>query len=170
MLKTEPLSKTRQIRSALCLAAGGVSLLAGLLSAAPSAGAAEAVEFKKNETGLYRDIFDQNVYYEGTSYLRLERIYNTLFFKKERSRNLNLYDEVPDSPFFANRHARKRLSAAELERGYRETDGPDMSGDLLIVDGKFEGLLPHFIVKDAKGDQYLLKFDPADNLELVTSA
>ncbi|HXV27472.1 MAG TPA: hypothetical protein VD913_00760, partial [bacterium] len=147
-----------------------LSVFTSFLFLAPSLGGAEAVEFKKNETGLYRDVFDQNIYYEGTSYLRLDRLYNRLFFKKTRSKNLNVFDEVPDSGFFTNRHARKRLSAGELEHGYRENGGPDLSGDLTITSGKFEGLSPGFFVKDAKGDRYLIKFDPADYLELTTSA
>ena len=136
----------------------------------PSAQAQEATHFKKQETGLYRDVFDQTIYYEGTSYLRLERLYRKLFFKKARSKNLNIFDEVPDSSFFINRHHRKRLSADELEKGYRETEGPDLSGDLTVVNGKFEGLSPGFFIKDAKGDKYLLKFDPSDYPELTTSA
>ena len=131
---------------------------------------ASAQSFKKTETSLYRDIFDQNLYYEGTSYLRLDRLYRKLFGQKARALNVNAYDEVPDSPYFTNRHSRKRLSSTELEKGSQTTSGPDLSGDLTVIRGKTEGLHPGFFIQDRKGDKYLLKFDPADNLELVTSA
>lgn len=129
-----------------------------------------SVSVKKQETALYRDIFDQNVYYEGTNYFHLERLYRGIFRKKTRSANVNLYDEVPDSPFFTNRHSRNRLSPSELEEGFKENSGPDISGKLEVINGKFEGMHPGFFVRDSKGDRYLLKFDPMDFLELSTSA
>ncbi len=135
------------------------------------ANAGEAgVEIKKNQTGLYRDVFDQNIYYEGVQYFHLERLYRDLFHKKNRARNLNVFDEVPDSSFFTNRHARTKLSLEEIEQGYRETQGPDLSSNLMVIKGKFEGQYPGFFVKDARGDQYLIKFDGIEAPELATSA
>lgn len=132
--------------------------------------ASETVEFKKNQTGLYRDVFDQNLYYEGTNFLHLERLYRALFGKRLRAKDVNVYDEVPDSSFFVNRHGRERLSAQELRDGPRDTDGPDLSGELTIIRGKFEGLHPGFFIRDSRGDEYLFKFDPQDYLELTTGA
>jgi hypothetical protein len=129
---------------------------------------AQAQEMKKEQTGLYRDIFDQQIYYEGTNLLRLDRMYRLLFKKKLRALGVNVYDEVPDSEFFVNRHGRERLSAEALENGYKETDGP--SGALTVFQGKSQGQSPGLFVRDAKGDAYLLKFDSFDNLELMTSA
>lgn len=135
-----------------------------------TAARAEGIEVKKVETGLYQDVFDQNIYREFTSYLHFENLYQKLTGKRTRAQNVNVFDEVPDSAFFTNRHAKKRLPAKEIETGYAETAGPDLSGPLTIIDGKFEGLHPGFFVKDAKGDGYLLKFDDIDNFELQTSA
>ncbi len=149
-----------------------ILLIAAIFSFALCRGvyASETVEFKKNQTGLYRDVFDQNLYYEGTQFLHLERLYRALFGKRLRAKDVNVYDEVPDSAFFVNRHGRERLSAQELKDGPRETDGPDLSGDLTIVRGKFEGLHPGFFIQDSRGDEYLLKFDPQDYFELTTGA
>lgn len=154
---------------------GLLLLLAVLAGWNPSlfadAGAAEAApQYKKNPTSFYKDIFDQEVFYEGTQDLDLEHVYNTITFKKPRAVNVNVYDEVPDSPFFTNRQGRKKMSISELEKGYSETEGPDSQGELLIYDGKFEGLHPGFFVQDAKGDKYLFKFDAIGYLELATSA
>ncbi|MCM8775171.1 MAG: hypothetical protein NC930_02285 [Candidatus Omnitrophica bacterium] len=132
--------------------------------------AEETVEFKKNQSGLYKDIFDQNIYYEFTHYLNLDYLCRALFMKKVRAQNVNCYDEVPDSTFFTNRHGRKKLSLAELESGHRETPGPDLGANLTIVDGKFEGVHPGFFVLDRRGDKYLLKFDPVDYIEQATSS
>jgi hypothetical protein len=171
MKEQTSMSKVRRLfKPGFSLRSVGAILAMGCFLALPVQAAPESTSFKKNETGLYRDIFDQNMYYEGTSYLRLERLYQRLFGKKVRAANVNLFDEVPDSIFFTNRHARQKLSQEELERGYRENDGPDLSGNLEIVNGKFEGLHPGFFVKDARGNEYLLKFDAVDNFELATSA
>src|SRR3989338_4615324 len=147
-----------------------VALSVAGASAAFAADVAKTVEFKEQETGLYRDVFDQNLYYEGVNYLHLDRFYRDVFNKKVCAANVNVFYEVPDSNLFMNRHARTSLSKEDMERGYRETEGRDLSGDLLITSGKFEGLHPGFFVKDAKGDAYLVKFDPVDNFELVTAA
>ncbi|MBI3316502.1 MAG: hypothetical protein HYZ85_00665 [Candidatus Omnitrophica bacterium] len=136
----------------------------------PQAAAENAPVVKKQKTGIYRDIFDQNIYYEGTHLLHLERLYRKIFRKKSRAANVNVFDEVADSAFFTNRHARNRLSAEDLEKGSLENSGPDASGKLEIINGKFEGMHPGFFVRDSKGDKYLLKFDPMDYLELSTSA
>lgn len=148
--------------------AGIIALI--VLSMAQSVQAAEVVEFKKNRTSLSRDVFDQNFYYEGTSLLRFDRLYRKIFRKKNPAKSVNVFDEVPDNTFFTNRHSRKALSEKELKTGYQENDGPDTTQDLTISRGKFAGVNPGFFVKDSRGDEYILKFDPADNLEMESAA
>lgn len=132
--------------------------------------AAESVEIKKNPASLYKDIFDHNVYYDNTAYLRLDRLGRLLSGKKVRSYSANVYDEVADGPFFTNRHSRTPLSGAELTKGYQENSGPDLSGSLKITGGQLEGLRPLFVVQDSKGDEYTLYFDAPDSLGLMTGA
>jgi len=158
----------RKLSGILFAGALAILTLPETLSWASEAG--DPAAWDKKQTGLYRDVFDQNLYYEGTQILHLDRVYRRLFGKKISSANVNLYDEVPDNSLFTNRHARNRLSAKELENGYRETDGPDLSGPLTVVKGKFEGLHPGFFVRDQKGDEYLFKFDPLDYRGMVTGA
>ncbi len=147
----------------------GVALFTLIFSQQPVFGT-ETAAFKKQETGLYPDVFNQNFYYEGTNLLHLDRLYRYLFRRDVHAANVNVFDEVPDSSFFSNRHARKRLSTQELKDGPKETDGPDLSDKMTITSGKFEGLHPGFFVQDRKGDKYLLKFDDIDSFELVTAA
>ncbi len=143
-----------------------VFLAAGALFAeTPSA----KTTYPKRQTGLYRDVSDQNIYYEGVEYLRFERLHQ-LLGQKKRALDINVFDEIPDSNFFTNRHSRSRLSSEELKKGPSVTDGPDASGPWTITKGKFDGITPGFFVKDAKGGKYLLKFDPEDSLELGTGA
>lgn len=148
------------------------TLLLALMIAAPyAAPAAEnpPAPMKKTNATLYTDLVNQSMHYEFTSYLRLDRLYNKLFNKKVHAQDINVYDELPDSSFFQNRHARKRLTLEELAKGPAVNDGP-ADGTITIIKGKAEGLNPGFFVKDSRGDKYLLKFDPISNRELTSSA
>lgn len=163
MLKADLLSKVKRAFS--------IFLMCAFVSGQPLLRAEEAAEFKKSETGFYRDIFDENIYHEGVNYFHLERLYRKLFNKKSHAINVNAFDEIPDNTFFTNRHARKRLSPSELEKGAQETTEPDLSGNLTVLQAKFMGSEPgRILIRDARGEEYLLKFDLFDHLELVTSS
>lgn len=129
-----------------------------------------APELKKKESTLSRDIFEQGMYYEGINYLHFDRLYRAIFRKKVHAKDVNTYDEVPDSTFFTNRHGRKPLTAQQLVEGYRENSGPDMSKPLQIIGGQFGEFNNRITALDAKGDKYLLKFDHAEALALATAA
>ncbi len=129
-----------------------------------------AEEIKKHETGLYRDIFLQNIYFEATNWFHLERFYRGITGKKSPALDVNDFDEVSDSLFFTNRHAKKALSAQDLVQGYHENDGPDLTKPYTVIRGKFDGLHPGFFIRDEKGDEYLLKFDSDEGFELATTA
>lgn len=132
--------------------------------------AQEAGKFKEREASFYSDFFDQNIYSEGVNQLDLGRWQRKLFREKLPSKNVNVFDEVPDSGFFTNRQGRERLSPAALEKGYQETSGPDLAKPLEVIAAEQRGIYPRFLAKDARGDEYLLEFDPQGNLELVTGA
>lgn len=85
----------------------------------------------------------------------------------KRAVNINTIDEVPDSSWFTNRVGRGGWTNERLAKG-PDTSGP--SGDLTIVSGKMEGRSPGFIVRDAGGTQYFIKFDPPSNPEMASGA
>lgn len=146
-----------------------LSLLLAVAVAFPAGlHAEEAVVFKKNETSVGRDIFEQNFYYEGTNYLRLDRLYRKLFHKKAAAKSVNVFDEVPDNTFFTNRHARKALSSGDISQGAGAAAAN--LGKLTIEGGYFAEVGTFLLVKDAQGNQYRLKFDHADHVELETGA
>jgi len=152
---------------------GRLASLAAVLSLflLPSVfGETVASNYSKEESALYRDVFDQNVYYEGTQYLHLERLYRRLFGKRKSSLNINVFDEVPNSTFFTNRHGREALSLEELKQGPAKADGPGAGTQWSIAKGKFKGITPGFFVQNQAGEKFLLKFDPIDNFELSTGA
>ena len=84
--------------------------------------------------------------------------------------NANALDEAPDSTWFTNRHGRRRLAAAELERGPQRDRAPAAKGSYVILSGKSYGMTPGFVMKDAKGDRYIVKFDPPRFPDVPTGA
>ncbi|HET9219345.1 MAG TPA: hypothetical protein VFR18_20330 [Terriglobia bacterium] len=84
--------------------------------------------------------------------------------------NVNTVGEVPDSSWFQNRHAMKRMSIEELVRGPNTGSGPSMDGPWFVIGAKTEGITPGFRIRDSRGDVYFIKFDPPSNPEMATAA
>jgi hypothetical protein len=87
-----------------------------------------------------------------------------------RALNINTLGEVPDSSWFQNRHAVNRMSVDDLVRGPNRGAGPSMDQPWLVIGAKTEGITPGFRIRDARGDVYVIKFDPPKNPELATAA
>lgn len=85
---------------------------------------------------------------------------------------IDAFDEVPDSTWFTNRHASTRLSLDDLAHGTTTEGGaPDMTGPLTAISAKESlGSTPGFVIRDAKDDTYLLKFDPPLHPEMTTAS
>jgi hypothetical protein len=103
---------------------------------------------------------------------------NTLFARGQRasrtegqlpSQAINTVDEVPDSAWYTNRHAGRRMAIDELKRGAGDANAP-AAGTWTVVAAKNEGVTPGFRIRDAAGRQYLLKFDPPSNPEMASAA
>lgn len=125
---------------------------------------------EKRETSFYRDFFDSVMYDSFAELLRFDHIWNRITFRKKQALDVNVFDEVPNSGFFVNRHGKERMSIEALKRGPATTTEPDPSGPWRILKGKIEGVSTGLFIEDNKGDQYLLKFDPKSNPEMATSA
>lgn len=78
--------------------------------------------------------------------------------------NVNALGEVPNSAWFTNRIGLFPLSPAEAARGPGPGTGPDRSAPWTVVGVKTEGVTPGFTIQDARGDRYLIKFDPPGGL------
>ncbi len=82
--------------------------------------------------------------------------------------NVNTLGEVPDSSWFTNRIGRNQMTLDELVRGPNQVDGP-AAGTWLVTGRPGAGITPKFTIRDARGDTYLIKLDPADFPELASS-
>jgi len=92
--------------------------------------------------------------------------------RAEQARNVNAFDEVPDSSWFINRMGAKPMSEKEVEEGFC-TPGPTLDpdgedGSWLIDHGKDNGANPGFRVK-SKGTKYMMKTDDTQG-ERATAA
>jgi hypothetical protein len=84
----------------------------------------------------------------------------------EPAHNTNSLDEVPDSSWFTNRIGVRRMTAQEAARG-PANDGPPKP-PMTVIKGKSGGGNPGFLVEDASGRRFLIKFDTKENPELQT--
>jgi hypothetical protein len=85
-----------------------------------------------------------------------------------RALNVNTLDEVPDSSWFTNRLGREDMSVEDVVRGPDRVDGP-APGVWHVTGRPDSGITPKFTIRDARGDTYLIKLDPARFPELPSS-
>jgi hypothetical protein len=97
---------------------------------------------------------------------------NETFGDSSRSRgpalNINTLGEVPDSSWFTNRIGRYDMRIDEIVRGPNRVDGP-ADGPWQVTGRPDSGITPKFTIRDARGDTYLIKLDPASHPELPSS-
>lgn len=82
--------------------------------------------------------------------------------------SVNALDEVLNSSWFTNRIGLFPMTPEEAARGCGAGDGPDRSGPWTVVSAKTEGVTAGFNIRDAKGDVYVIKFDPPGYLGLTS--
>ena len=73
--------------------------------------------------------------------------------------DLNALDEVPNSTWFTNRIGLGLIDPQAVARG-PGGNGPDRSAPWQVIGAKVDGVTPGFQIRDARGDVYLIKFDP----------
>lgn len=84
--------------------------------------------------------------------------------------NITHFDDVVNSAWFEHRNDLGEMSPEDIWRGPSTVTGPDTSRVLTVVAGKAQGISPGFTVRDARGDTYIVKFDPSGFLHLSSAA
>jgi hypothetical protein len=84
--------------------------------------------------------------------------------------NLTRFDDVVPSAWFEHRNAATRLATEQVEVGPTVGTGPDTTGALEIISAKVQGVSPGFNIRDARGDRYVVKFDPKGFLHMSSAA
>jgi hypothetical protein len=89
--------------------------------------------------------------------------------RHERARGINALDEVPNSTWFTNRIGVREVSVEEIKDMPGSVGTPEDYKPWTIVSSKVGGLSVGFIMKDARGEKFLLKFDPKGFPETETA-
>lgn len=84
--------------------------------------------------------------------------------------DVNALDEVPDSSWFVNRVSRAPLSPSDMASGPCTTPPLDPNGPWTVTGAKPNGYNPGFLIKDADGRKFLVKFDGVVEGERPTAA
>jgi hypothetical protein len=87
--------------------------------------------------------------------------------RHRRALGINAIDEVPDSTWFTNRRG---LSVEQMRAGPATVDSPEQHLPWTIESTGYGGSSTSFIIRDARGIKYLLKFDSARLPEAETAA
>ena len=125
---------------------------------------------KENTINLYEDAVDKVFTQEIDDFFNIPRHIRNLTNQYKQAKNVNAFDDVPNSTWFTNRNGKRPMSVEELKRGPDRGSGPLADGPLTIIDTKDEGATPGFTIKDRREDIYFIKFDPKGYPELITTA
>jgi hypothetical protein len=85
------------------------------------------------------------------------------------ARDVNALDDVPDSTWFTNRIGIRDLSAEDIKSGGRETFAAP-KGPWVVTGTKVGGASPGFVVRDAAGAKFIMKFDSNGAPDMQTGA
>jgi hypothetical protein len=107
-------------------------------------------------------------FFDGSFYRRLIRVLEIP--RPRRAQGVNALDEVPDSTWFTNRVGVRDIAPDELRAAPGGVGSPEPHRPWTIHSSKVGGQSVGFIIKDARGEKFLLKFDQAAFPETETAA
>ena len=88
----------------------------------------------------------------------------------QRALGVNALDEVPSSTWFTNRIGVRDVSLAEMREGPASVGSPEAHRPWKVLSTKVGGADIGFIVADARGKRFILKFDKPGYPETETAA
>lgn len=86
------------------------------------------------------------------------------------AQGINTLGEVPDGPWYQNRHASRRMSPEQLRRGPGNERPPALDKPWETITVKQYGFRPGLLIQDSRKQLYLLRFDPRSYPEVSTGA
>ncbi len=112
--------------------------------------------------------FLRGFYHFNSFYLRAKR--GLTLERDRRALGTNSFDEVPDSTWFTNRVGVRHVTPEEIRRGPGSGEAPDQHLPWTVLSAKEGGTAVGFIVEDARGVKFILKFDQKHAPEIETGA
>jgi hypothetical protein len=125
---------------------------------------------EERDSDLTVDFFEQSIRKPLTYIFIPPRALRSWLSNKVEAYNPTAEDDIVNSTWFRHRNGRRRMTAAEVARGPLHGVPPDTSGPWTVIGAKVRGVTPGYLVRDATGSVYLIKFDPPDYDELMTAA
>jgi hypothetical protein len=114
-----------------------------------------------------REVVMDVYHWDGVVQRRIDR--GLALPRPRRALGVNALDEVPDSTWFTNRIGTRDMAIDELVRGPLTLDSPELHGPWIIQSAKPGNSDIGFIVRDARGVKFLIKFDAAGYPEQETA-
>jgi hypothetical protein len=90
--------------------------------------------------------------------------------RARRALGINALDDVPDSTWFTNRLGARDVTPGELRASPGTTGSPEPHLPWTVHSTKVGGATIGFIIKDARGEKFILKFDKPGSPETETAA
>jgi hypothetical protein len=122
------------------------------------------------DPSLANEIIEMSFGYQMKQMLDAPRLVRKLAGRPYQALNVDRFDEVPNSTWFTNRNSFEPMSLAAITKGPNETGPPAPTGIWKVVALKSAGVTPGMTIVDARGERYLIKFDPPDFAELSSGA
>lgn len=114
--------------------------------------------------GFARDLY----HLRGNVIRRLTRLLEVP--RPQRALGVNALDEVPSSTWFTNRIGARAVTPDEVRAGASVVGSPEPHRPWTVTSTKVGGASVGFIIRDARGEKYILKFDQAGFPETETAA
>jgi hypothetical protein len=111
---------------------------------------------RSRDVNILGELAENQVLRQMEQMFDVARISRRVTGHPKEARNVDAFDEVPNSSWFTNRNHRVRMSIEEFRRGPNTVDGPDMTGTCEIVRAKTQGVTPGFTIVDGRGDPELI--------------
>lgn len=105
--------------------------------------------------------------FDGQFFRRVTRLFE--LHREQRALGVNALDEVPNSTWFTNRIGVRSISPSEMAAAPAGVGSPEAHLPWTIVSSKVGGASVGFIIKDARGEKWLMKFDPRGYPEAETA-
>ena len=159
-----------QVQQRLLIAAGVLAVLAGPLGArrfyeddpiAREPAPLPVANVTKRKINEYYDFFQNTFWEPDKGIIKSGRV--------PRAGAVNTLGEVPDSSWYQNREV-ACMTVADLVRGPGTGKPPAMDRPWTVISGKNEGITPGFLIEDARGRRFYIKFDPKSNPEMASAA
>jgi hypothetical protein len=158
------------MKSPSLMIATSLALLVTMPSAGRPAPAAKTAPPKEREISAAYDLVEQSVFRPAARAVDFARWGRKIGGHPREAANVDADDQVRlPSTWWQPRIGFRPVSVAQMMKGPGPGIGP-APGPWVVTKSKSVGVTPGFQIEDAKGDKFIIKFDPPNYPEMSTGA